>query len=437
MESNVKVTFWLNSAKKNARNLVPIYIRVWYDYAHFTKSTGIMIRVQDWDKKVMHVKGATQEVFTTNTQLDSIKVKVLQIVNQLSVLGKPFNINTIKKMLDGNETNQITLMRVCAEQIAEMQKLRGKDYAPTTITKYKNTVLRLKEFLKYKFKRSDIFLYELNYYFISEFEAFLKHKFDNSTTTCYKHYQRLTRMIHQAMHKGYLDKYPFENYKIRMPKKKIEYLTQEEIDRIESKVFIVERLSTIRDIFVFCCYTGLAYAEVESLTPQNITTGMDGDLWLNVHRKKTHKDYQVPLLQKPLDILEKYKSHPVCIKRGKCLPVPSNVKYNAYLKEIGDMAGIPSDKPLVTHLARKTFACTIGLANGMNIGVLSKILGHASIQVTLDSYATVIDELMLRNVRELKAKLSPAKEKVSLSKYKGKNNAQGELIHNLKRENKN
>jgi integrase len=412
-------------------------MRVAYDYAHFTMSTGIQVRVQDWDKKSMRIKGATPEVFANNSQMDSIKLKVLQIVNQLTVLGKPFNINTIKKTLEGNETNQITLMRVCEEQIAEMQKLRGKDYAPTTIIKYKNTVLRLRQFLKYKFKRSDIFLYELNYYFISEFEAFLKHKFDNSTTTCYKHYQRLTRMIHNAMHKGYLEKYPFENYKIRMPKKKIEYLTQEEINRIEQKEFSVLRLNTIRDIFIFCCYTGLAYAEVESLTSENITTGMDGDLWLNIHRKKTHKDYQVPLLQKPLEILEKYKNHPISLKRGKCLPVPSNVKYNAYLKEVGDMAGIPQNKPLVSHLARKTFACTIGLANGMNIGVLSKILGHASIQVTLDSYATVIDELMLRNVKDLKDKLSSSKEMFIVTEYKRKRKAQDELIDKAKKASRN
>ena len=178
-----------------------------------------------------------------------------------------------------------------------------------------------------------------------------------------------------------------------MPKKKIEYLTQEEIIRIEKKEFKIERLNVIRDIFIFCVYTGLAYAEVESLCPDNITTGMDGELWLNIHRKKTKKDYQVPLFPQALKILEKYKNNPRCLQKDRCLPVPSNVKYNAYLKEVGDMAEIPKDKPLVSHLARKTFACTIGLANGMNIGVLSKILGHASIQVTLDSYATVIDEI--------------------------------------------
>jgi integrase len=431
MKSSVKVTFWLNKTKKNSLNLVPVYLRVWYDYTHFSKATGIWVRLQDWDKKVMRLKGASLEVDTTNTQLENLKIKVLQISNQLSLQGKPFNVHTIRKVMEGNEASQITLMRVCDEQIKEMQKLRGKDFAPSTIIKYKNTVLRLRQFLKYKYKRTDIFLYELNYYFISEFEAFLKHKFDNSTTTCYKHYQRLTRMIHNAMHKGYLDKYPFENYKIRQPKKKIEYLTQDEIDRIEKKEFKIERLGVMRDIFIFCCYTGLAYAEVEALCPDNITTGIDGEPWLNIHRKKTKKDYQIPLFDKALAILEKYKNHPRCVKRDRCLPVPSNVKYNAYLKEIGDMAEIPKDKPLVSHLARKTFACTIGLANGMNIAVLSKILGHASIQVTLDSYATVIDSLMLQNVRDLKGILAKGKRYQYTNNIKKKSNDKKSLMDDI------
>jgi len=176
---------------------------------------------------------------------------------------------------------------------------------------------------------------------------------------------------------------------------------------------------------------------VESLTPDNITKGMDGELWLNIHRKKTKKDYQVPLLPRALEILNKYKDYPVCIKKGKCLAVPSNVKYNAYLKEIGDIAGIPKNKPLVTHLARKTFATTVALSNGMNIGVLSKILGHNSIKVTLDSYGTIIDELMLSNVKELKEKLSPKKQQGNLTDDKSPSSAQEELMNMAKKTSKN
>jgi len=406
MENNIKITFWLYKAKKNLKNLTPIYLRVTQNYEYFTKATGIIIPAGDWDKKAMRIRGATPEVDTDNSTLDSLKVKILQIANQLNLSGKPYNIHTIKKTLEGTGISQLTVMGIYDEQLREMNKLKGKDFAPATIIKYKNTQLRLKQFIKYRYHRGDLYLYELNYQFMSSFEAFLKQKFNNTTNTCYKHYQRFTRVIHQAMHKGYIDKYPFENYKIKLQKKKIQYLTQEEIDRIYQTNFKVERLNVIRDIFVFCIYTGLAYAEVESLTPDNITQGMDGELWLNIHRKKTKKDYQVPLFPKALEILDKYKNHPMCLKKGKCLAVPSNVKYNAYLKEIGDIAGIPKNKPLVTHLARKTFATTIALTNGMNIGVLSKILGHNSIKVTLDSYGTIIDELMLSNVKELKEKLS-------------------------------
>ena len=358
MENNIKITFWLNKTKKNSKNLTPIYIRVLHNYDKFFKSTGIYIQASEWDKKAMRIRGTSPEVNANNATLDALKIKVLQVINQLT----------------------------------------------------------------------DMYLYELNYQFMSSFESFLKQKYNNSTTTCYKHYQRFTRVIHQAMHKGYIEKYPFENYKIKLPKKKIQYLTQAELDRIDQCDFKVERLNIIRGIFIFSCYTGLAYAESESLTPDNITTGIDGELWLNINRRKTKKDFQVPLFPRALEILEKYKNHPSCLKRGKCLPVPSNVKFNAYLKEIADIAGIPKSKPLVTHLARKTFASTVALTNGMNNGVLSKILGHNSIKVTLDSYGTIIDELMLRSVKELIEKLSLNKIPSMNSELNDDTNAQADLI---------
>lgn len=412
-------------------------MRVAHNYDFFSRATGIRISAADWDKKAMRIKGATQEVITNNATLDSIKVKVLQAVSQLNVSGKPYNIHTIQKLLDGNEISQLTVMRIYDEQLTEMKKLKGKDFAPATIIKYTNTHLRLKQFIKFKYHRSDMFLYELNFQFMSGFESFLKQKFNNSTNTCYKHYQRFTRIIHKAMHKGYIDKYPFENYKIKLQKKKIQYLTQEEIDRIDHANFEVERLNVIKDIFVFCIYTGLAFAEVESLTPEHVIKGMDGELWLNIHRKKTKKDYQVPLLPRALEILEKYKNHPFCLKKGKCLAVPSNVKFNAYLKEIGDIAGIPKNKPLVTHLARKTFASTVALSNGMNIGVLSKILGHNSIKVTLDSYGAIIDELMLRNVKELKEKLQQKNVREASINVPSSSNSHFDLLLKLKDSSKN
>lgn len=254
MESNVKISFWLRASKKTSQKQVPIYLRVWFNYEFFVSATGLSVKLADWDKKAMRVRGVSEAANAANNKMDSIRVKVLQIISQLTVSGKPFNIHTIKKYLDGNEASQITLMHIMDEHLKSMQKLKGKDFEPSTIIKYANTKLRLQQYLKYKYKRSDIFLYEINHSFMSDWVVFLKDKYENSTTTCYKHYQRLTRVIKKAISYGYLEKHPYPDFKIRMPKKRIEYLTQDEVNKIEQTDFKVTRLNVIRDIFIFCCY---------------------------------------------------------------------------------------------------------------------------------------------------------------------------------------
>lgn len=407
MDNKIKVSFWLYKAKKNQKNLVPIYLRVRNNYSYFTRSTGLFVKSQDWDKKAMRVRGMNEESISINSRLDGLRYKVIQIINQLTISGRPFEVEMIRKKLEGSEENQLTVMKVYNDHLKVMNKLKGKEYTQPTIIKYTNTRLRLTQYLKYKYKRNDFFLYELNYDFMKGFEIFLRDRFNNSTTTVYKHYQRFSRILNVAMQKGFLDRHPFPTYKIRMPKKKIEYLTQDEIDRIVNTNFSIDRLNTIRDIFIFCCFSGLGYAEVEKLSNDDVTTGQDGEKWMNIIRKKTGKTYQVPILPIAMEIINRYRNHTNCIKKNRLLPVPSNVKYNAYLKEIADIAGVKTY--LTTHIARKTFATTIMLANGVNIGVLSRLLGHASVQVTLDSYGTFHDQLMVSNVNMIRDKF-PARE---------------------------
>jgi integrase len=298
-------------------------------------------------------------------------------------------------------------MSIYNEYLKFMEKLRGKEYSQSTIIKYRNTKLRLGQYLKKNYKRTDIYLYELNYEFIQNWEVFLRTQFDNSNTTCYKHYQRFTRVVRWAMKKGFLDKYPFNEYRIKLGKKKVEFLTMDEINLIDERDFQVERLNVIADIFVFCCYSGLPYTEVANIAPENIIQGIDGEPWLDIVRQKTKKDYQVPLLPRALEILEKYKNNPVCLKKGKLLPVPSNVKYNAYLKEIATICGI--HKHLTTHLARKSFSVSVMLGNGVNVGVLSKTLGHSSLRVTIDAYSNILDKLLIQDINMVRQKLKSEK----------------------------
>jgi len=414
MESKLKITFWLRNSKKLSNNSIPVYLRVRYNGDFFIRATGVYVNENEWDKKSMRVRGLTDNADTANLQLDSLRIKIIQIFNKLLVSNEAFNIGTLKDHLEGKKSYQKTILNLFDEQLGEMKRLKGKEFEQATITKYANTQLRILQFIRSKYKRNDLYLNELNYNFISDWIVFLRTEFSNSTTTCYKHYQRLTRVLRKAILYGYLDKHPFPTYTIRMPKKRIEFLTLDELTSIENSDFKIERLNNIRDTFIFCCYTGLAYAEVEKLSSEDITRGIDGDLWISVMRKKTKKHYDIPLLPKSMQIIKKYSNHPQCIKKGRLLPVPSNVKFNAYLKEIAAIAGIK--KNLTSHIARKTFASTIMLGNGVNIAVLSKLLGHASVQVTLDAYASVADELMMKNVRDLKEKLKKVDDELDSAK---------------------
>lgn len=180
---------------------------------------------------------------------------------------------------------------------------------------------------------------------------------------------------------------------------------------------------------MFCCYSGFAYAEVANLSPDDIITGMDGQKWMQVIRKKTHKPYQVPILPKAMEILERYRDNATCLKRNKLLPVPSNVKYNAYLKEIANIAEVK--KHLTTHIARKTFATTVMLANGVNIGIVSRLLGHSNVQVTLDAYGEYNDSLMLQQVSMIRDKLVSRDDKDEANKFED-NSAMDEILKAFK-----
>ena len=188
-----------------------------------------------------------------------------------------------------------------------------------------------------------------------------------------------------------------------MTKKEVvpEFLTEHEINEIATKKFSSERLEQIRDVFLFCCYTGLAFADVEKLKPSEIGIGIDGSKWIFTNRQKTDTLSRIPLLSIAIDILEKYKDHPACITSNKVLPVLSNQKYNEYLKEIANICGI--NKKMTSHTERHTFATTITLSNGVPMESVSKMLGHKNIKTT-QHYAKVLDKKISDDMNLLKAK---------------------------------
>ncbi len=402
MRNNVKITFQLFTSKTNSLKQNPLYMKLYFNNKGVRISTGHYIHAREWDKKKRRLKGNNDEVIAINESLNSLRAQVIMTVNKLVLDGVPFNVHTIKDRLSGKEYKNITLIQAC-DIYLQMMKGLPLEYAKPTLIKYTNTKLRLSEFMKSKYSRVDLFLYELNVDFIRDFELFLKQKFTNSQTTCYKHYQRFTRMIRYAMQKGYLQKYPFDDYKIRLPKKEVQFLTIEEINKIENHHFDIERLEIVKDLFIFSCYSGLAFMEVSNLTEDNLYIGNDGEVWLKMVRQKTKKEFKVPLLPKALKIIEKYRDHPLSVRRRKLLPIPSNQRFNGYIQEIGEICGIK--KKLHHHLARKSFSVSIALANNVPIESLSRMLGHASVAVTLQAYASITDEKISEDFRDLRKRL--------------------------------
>jgi len=167
------------------------------------------------------------------------------------------------------------------------------------------------------------------------------------------------------------------------------------------KTFAIERLNQVKDIFIFSCFTGLAYSDVKKMNYKNIVTGIDGKKWLFINRTKTDTASSVPLLPVALVILDKYKEHPLCRSQKKLLPVLSNQKMNSYLKEIADVCKI--EKGLTFHTARHTFATTVTLNNDVPIESVSKMLGHKNI-CTTQHYAKVSDRKIGRDMKFLYTK---------------------------------
>lgn len=185
-----------------------------------------------------------------------------------------------------------------------------------------------------------------------------------------------------------------------------------ELDSISEKRFVSERLNQVRDVFLFSCYTGLAYADVNKLKRSEISTGIDSQKWIFTTRKKTDTASRIPLLPVALELLKKYEDYPACINEGKLLPVLSNQKMNAYLKEIADVCGI--EKELTFHIARHTFATTVTLANRVSIESVSKMLGHKNIRTT-QHYAKILDSTVSRDMDMLRGKME-AKKSIVLNK---------------------
>ena len=205
-----------------------------------------------------------------------------------------------------------------------------------------------------------------------------------------------------SVEQGWINANPIAGFKCTYEDTNRERLTMDEIKLLYKKELHVDRLAQARDIYIFCCYTGYAHQDVLNLTLSNVVTGIDGEKWIMKNRAKTDSPERVPLFPIPLEIIARYSDHPWCVNKNRLLPVNSNQKYNAYLKEIANICDLK--KHLTTHTARHTFATTVTLEHDVPIETVSQMLGHRSIRTT-QLYAKITQRKISNNMKELKNRL--------------------------------
>jgi len=390
---------------KLKNGIVPIYVRIVVDKKRVEISLKKTIAPENWNDAKGLPKGSNNDARKLNTYLEQVRSRLTECYQELNLKKQLITAVAIKNLYLGVREESHTLLGIFDYHNTEMKNTLEWG----TLKNYFTTRRYVEEFIRHNLKTSDIDLLHLNYKFLADFERFVKSyvpkdsKLPCGQNTTMKHIERLRKVVNMAVKNDWLEKDPFVKFKSTFTRTTREFLSAEELHAIEEKQFSIARLQQVRDLFIFSCYTGLAYVDVFELTPQNIIRGIDGETWISTQRHKTDIPVRVPLLPQPMAIIEKYKNHPQVLHSGKLLPGYSNQRLNSYLKEIADLCEI--DKPLTFHIARHTFATTVTLTNGVPIETVSKLLGHTSIKTT-QIYAKVVEKKISDDMLNLKSKLS-------------------------------
>ena len=402
LDKSFGLLFYLKKPKNYVKGDLPIYLRITVDGIPKEVSVKRSCDPTRWNAHAGRVSGTREDMKKLNHYLDTYQNQVFEAKRKLIDSNQIITASAIKDLLLGVEQRDKMLITIFKDFNANVKKLIGIDYAEATWIKYDRTRRITKEFIAWKFKTDDFHIRELNFAFVSQFELWLKTVRKCGHNTSLKYISILKMIILYCMDNQWLDHDPFARFEMKKEDVEPTFLTKEEIQIIAEKDLRNERLMRVRDVYVFCCFTGLAYADVEKLKRTELSIGVDDQLWIFTDRLKTKIKSRIPLLPTSLRIIKKYENDPACINANKVLPVLSNQKYNAYLKEIAGICGI--SKNLTTHTARHTFGTTVTLSNGVPIESVSRMLGHKKISTT-QHYARVLDIKVGEDMRTLKEKL--------------------------------
>lgn len=403
MRTNVNLLFYLKKPKNYQSGPMPVYLRFTVDGKRSEATIGRTCEPSRWNNKAGRLTGTKEDVRALNNYLDGLQSKAFDCHRVMTLHNELITAETLRNKFIGKVDNVRTITAVFADHNQKMQNLVGQEFEKSTLQRYATCLMHIKDFMQWQFNVSDLPVTKISFSFLNDFEYYLRSIRKCGNNSAIKYIKNFGKIVRICLGNGWLTVDPYLNYKPKTSKVNRIALTKDELKALSEKEMPMERLKLVKDIFLFSCYTGLAYVDVSKLKRSEVLRGIDGESWIYTNRKKTDTLSRIPLLPSALEIMERYHENPQCQCDNKVLPVLSNQKMNAYLKEIADLSGI--SKVLTFHIARHTFATTITLNNGVPIESVAKMMGHTNIKTT-QIYAKVMDHKISEDMSLLKQKLA-------------------------------
>lgn len=387
--------FYIRRDKTNKKGEAPVFMRLTINGERADASIKRFIEPHAWNSAKGKANEKCRGGKDLNLYLDAISANILRIQRDLELDKKEVSAQIIlNRYLGKEQSDRHTLMEVFRAHNEKCRALSGISLAPGTVIRYETSLRLTEAFLRTTYKKEDCYLDEITHQFVEDYDFYLRtvRRCCHNTTT--KYLLNFKKIIRIALAKGWMKKDPFAQVHFHFEPVEREFLEKQELKVLLNKEITITRLAQVRDIFCFCCLTGLAFTDVQQLKAEHLVADIHGKIWIRKARQKTKNMCNIPLLDEAQKILDRYKDHPYCQTHGVLLPVCSNQKMNSYLKELADICGIR--KNLSTHCARHTFA-TLTLASGATIDNVAKMLGHANVNMTR-RYAKVLDSSIMRDM---------------------------------------
>lgn len=399
--STFRVLFYLKRNAPKKSGLVPVMCRITVNGKVAQFSCKLDVEEKLWNVELGRMGGRSIVSQEVNRKLEKIRSGVNKAYQEIFDVDGYVTAEKVRNAYLGMGMTHKTLLAAFRQRTEDVEKLKGKNKkGGGSCNKYCSTYNHLATFIRQRYKVEDIALKELAPAFITDFEVFLRVDCGLCTNTIWTYMMPVRNVIYNAVNNGWIPRDPFFAYHISKEETKRGFLTMEEITKLTNFTPKKKNHGLIRDLFIFCVFTGLCWRDMAELTKENVRIKEDGSMWIDTRRKKTHTQVDVLVSDVARHIIEKYDG---LAKDGKLFPTPVYQKCNRTITIIATLCGI--EKHVTWHIARHSFATTVCLSNDVPIETLSKMMGHTSIRTT-QIYAKITEEKINRDMGLLSKKLA-------------------------------